>query len=377
MPGEPLIRRITRLDAAAAAVSTVAILAVAGCRGDCSSPAAPPAPAPRLAAGRYPAELLRLAPPPAGEHRWTWRGAGPDQAAPGGGGILLTVDGRSWNWRPATTPGDTCLPGTMLLRPEAPDQWHEFLVATDSTLPGGWMPLPRVAAASAHYADLLHLVQELTRPRFDGVVTHWSLESVPVGCGPAVSGAVDLAVCLREAVATWRLAGEPPLLAWDGESALGARLIHYPGVVLHPPMSVQMVRRDKAGRVLRVHIRCGDTYDGPQDVRYARRALVHELGHVLLLWGHSEDRTHVLWRNGPIVDRPADDELRAAALWRALPEGLDLKRYGRSTELQPQRQQGEGPPVQQPGLDQDAAVGELLPGAGRRADRDRAAAHRL
>ena len=337
MPGDPKIRSMTRLVAAAAVVSTMAVLVVAGCRGDDPSPAAPPAPlpAPSLAAGRYPEELLRQAPPPAGEHRWTWRSAGRDQAAPAGGGLLLTVDGRDWNWRPATTPGDTGLPDTLLLRPDAPDLWHEFLVATDPTLPGGWLPLPRVATASAHYADLLHLVQELTRPRFDAVVTHWSLEPVPVGCGPAVSGAVDLAACLREAVATWRLAGEPPLLAWEDESALGARLIHYPGVILRPPMSVQMVRRDKGGRVLRVHIRCGDNYDGPQDVRYARRALVHELGHVLLLWGHSEDRAHVLWRNGPIVDRPADDELRAAALWRALPEGLDLKRYGRSTELQP------------------------------------------
>lgn len=308
--------------------------------GGCSPPADPSAPAPpadpRRVDGRYPVELCRLMPPPAGEHRWTWRGAGRDGALLNvAGSALLTVAGRDWCWRLTTTTGDTVLPDTLLLRPDAPDLWHEFLVEPDSLRPGGWLPLPRAAVASAHYADLLHLVQGLTQPRFAGVVTRWHTWPVPVGGGPARSGAVDLAACLREAVGTWRLEGSPPLLVWEEDSANGARLIHYPGVLLHPPMSVQLVRRDKAGRVLRVHIRCGDTYDDPQDVRYARRVLVHELGHVLLLWGHSEDRAHVLWRNGPIVDSPAADELRAAALWRALPEGLDLKRYGRSTELQP------------------------------------------
>ncbi len=308
--------------------------------GGCSPPADPSAPAPpaepRRVVGRYPAELCRLTPPPAGEHRWTWRGAGDDPALLNvGGPALLSVVGRDWCWRLTTTPGDTALPDSLLLRPDAPDLWHEFLVAPDSPRPGGWLPLPRAAVASAHYADLLHLVQGLTQPRFAGVVTRWDPWPVPVGSGPAQSGAVDLAACLREAVGAWRLEGAPPLLVWEEESAIGARLIHYPGVQLHPPMSVQLVRRDKAGRVLRVHVRCGDTYDDPQDARYARRVLVHELGHVLLLWGHSEDRAHVLWRNGPIVDEPAVDELRAAALWRALPEGLDLNRYGRSTELQP------------------------------------------
>ncbi len=320
-----------------------AILSAILVQAGCSAPADPSAPAPpaasRLIAGRYPAELCRLTPPPAGEHRWTWRaetGAGGDPPLlTVTGSALLTVAGRDWCWRLTTTPGDTVLPDTLLLRPDAPDLWHEFLVEPDSLRPDGWLPLPRAAVASAHYADLLHLVQGLTQPRFAGVVTRWDPWPVPVGGGPAQSGAVDLAACLREAVGAWRLEGAPPLLVWEEESAIGARLIHYPGVLLHPPMSVQMVRRSKSGRVLRVHIRCGDTYDDPRDVRYARRVLVHELGHVLLLWGHSEDRAHVLWRNGPIVDAPAADELRAAALWRALPEGLDLNRYGRSTELQP------------------------------------------
>lgn len=319
--------------AAAVAAVLSAILVQAGC----SAPADPSSPEPpavsRRFCGRYPVELCRLTPPPAGEHRWTWRVA--SGAGPALGSAMLTVAGRDWCWRLTTTPGDTVLPDTLLLRPDAPDLWHEFLVFPDSLPPGAWLPLPRAAVASAHYADLLHLVQGLTQPRFAGVVTRWGPWPVPVGGGPAQSGAVDLAACLREAVGTWRLEGAPPLLVWEEESAIGARLIHYPGVRLHPPMSVQLVRRDKGGRVLRVHIRCGDTYDDPQDARYARRVLVHELGHVLLLWGHSEDRAHVLWRNGPIVDEPAVDELRAAALWRALPEGLDLNRYGRSTELQP------------------------------------------
>ncbi|MBK9303147.1 MAG: hypothetical protein IPM94_04475 [bacterium] len=191
-----------------------AALVAAGGAGGCAAPAAPPAPPPpgeRTVAGTYPAALRRLAPAPAGTHRWTWRAAGSVSTGP----ATLTVAGGSWTWRLATTPGDTAPPDTLLLRPADPDLWHEFRVAARPDRPDGWLPLPRVAVASAHYADLLHLVQELTRPRFDGVVTRWALQPVPVGCGPAVSGAVDLAACLREAVGAWSLDGEPPLLAWD------------------------------------------------------------------------------------------------------------------------------------------------------------------
>jgi len=200
--------------------------------------------------------------------------------------------------------------------------------------PLAWRPLARRAVRSPFYADLLDLLADLAGAAGDSVVRHWPRYPVTVGSGPAVSGSVDLAACLAAGVAWWntRL---PGLFRWLDEPGGDVRLVHIPGHQLHPPLSVHVLQRDATGRPLRMTIRAGDTYDAPHDERYARRGLLHELTHVVGLWGHSPDRRHILWRAGPVVDVPDSDEVLAVRWWLSLPEGLDLARHGRRGEMAP------------------------------------------
>lgn len=308
--------------------------------------------------GRYPAELVAELAIPSGRTGWLWSAAGisPPRAAE------LIIEGRAWLWRLEGVSGETAPPVRIRLVPDDPDAWHEMEIHTDTSRPGEGFPLPRRAVRSPHYADLLHLVQELTRPRFDRHVTHWYRRPVPVAAGAAVSGTLDLRACLRKAVAVWNADADAPLFVWAPESACGVRLLHLPGGPLHPAMSADLIQRDDEGRALRLQIRVGDTYDDPRDERYAVRGFVHELGHALLLWGHSDDREHVLCRIGPFTDEPSDDERRAVRLLQALPAGMSLAGYGRSTEIEPPGQQGEGTSVAEFGLSQEACgsqTGEL------------------
>jgi len=96
-------------------------------------------------------------------------------------------------------------------------------------------------------------------------------------------------------------------------------------------MFARITRLDGEGRPLVVQIVVGDTYDEANERVYAVRGLVHELGHALFLWGHSRDRNHVLWGDAPPqVAAPSADERKAVHLWHGLPDGLDLKLYGRA-----------------------------------------------
>jgi hypothetical protein len=191
---------------------------------------------------------------------------------------------------------------------------------------------------SPYYADLLHLVQELTTPWFAQEVTHWPQVPLPVRARAAVSGELDLTACLYEAVAIWNCSAPDSLFRWNPQAGWGVRLVHLAETYPSPPLATKMVRLDLNDRPLRVHILMGDNYDHERDRPYLVRGLVHELGHVLLLWGHSRDRNHILWGAAPpLVPGPATDELRALTLWNLLPEGLLLAGYTRSTELDPKR----------------------------------------
>ena len=304
--------------------------------------------------GTYPPELVEELTIPSGFTTWTWS-ARDDTVSRS---AELIIDGTAWLWQLAVDPDDPGLPTVIHLEPDAPDDWHEMEIHTDVTRPGEGMPLPRRAIRSPHYADLLHLLQALTTPHFDQHVTHWFRRPVPVAAGPAVSGAVDLRACLREAVEIWNAGAEIPLFEWAPDSARGVRLVHFAGFDLHPPMSANFVQRDDEGRALRLQIRIGDTYDSARDEYYARRGLVHELAHALLLWGHSDDRDHVVCGVGPFTDQPSADERRAVGLRQALPAGMDLGGYGRSTEIEFPGQQGERSSVVEPGLDQQAVPGQ-------------------
>jgi len=320
-----------------------AILAQASCTSgpDHTTDPADGAPPAITIDGVYPDELSALMELGTDTYTWRWGTPGSRPAHP----ATLTIDGRHWSWRLTPDAASPGLPASISMEPAAPDIWHNFETRTDTLPPGAWFPLPRMIVRSPYYHDLLALLQELITPRFGQRVCHWYQRPVPVGAGPAVSGAVDLSPCFHDAVAAWNEGATEALFVWEPDTALGTRLLHLPGHCLRPPMSASLVQRDAQGRALRLQIRVGDTYSDPIDERYARRGFVHELAHALLLWGHSLDREHILWRGGPVVDRPSDDERRAVRLLQALPAGMDISAYGRSTELDPPGQEGEGTPV--------------------------------
>jgi len=318
----------------------------------CDSPierVACPPPTVILIEGRFPPKVTTVLETPDGESHWVWPNPTTARTRP----ARLSIAGDTWAWR--LDSDDDILPTVFRLIPAQPDLWHEFEIRPDTPAPGAWIPLRRQAVTSPYYSDLVHLLQELTAPLFDQHVTHWYRTPVPVSADSAVSGAVDLRACFRTAVTIWNENGDTPLFSWEPGNVLGAHLLHLPGGHLSPPMSASLVQRDDQGRALRLRIRVGDTYDDPVDERYAVRGFVHELGHALLLWGHSRDRDHILCRYGPMVERPAADERRAVALLQALPAGMDLGRYDRSTEIEAPGHQGQRTTVTHLGLVQEAA----------------------
>ncbi|HOX26215.1 MAG TPA: hypothetical protein PLL30_06460 [Candidatus Krumholzibacteria bacterium] len=283
----------------------------------CSRPDLPE-PAACEHAGAWPAGLTAWLGVPDGQWQWTW--SRPDGVSGAG---VLTSDGSSFRWDLAGTGGQHAI----ALAPDDP-RWLPLQVSTGSVL-AGTPPLPCLAVDSTAYPDLVSMLRELITPRFGGVVTHWHGEPVPVRSPAAASGDIDLAACLREAVDLWN-AGEPsPLFVWQPDSDWGVQLAHYPGSIRHPPMEIQLTRRDADGSPLCMRIAVGDNYRDAAVRPYVVRRLAHELAHALLLWGHSPDRLHLLWGDAPpLRSDPSTDERRAIALLRRLPAGLDLARYG-------------------------------------------------
>ncbi len=288
------------------------------------------------------ARLLEISP---GLQSWSWRLETGGEGIESSGRAQLHLFGGEaprgfWRLRgmPAARPehGDRP-PRVLRLIPGDPTRWHEQLLLWPP--PGSAPPpLPRLRVASAYYADLLDLLQRVAAPRFGGRATAWPAYPVPIAApDSARSGELDLTDCFWEAVKRWNDGGQEPLLlpvalaSWEW----GVRLVHVAGTCLSPPLQARLVRLDDAGRPVRLHILAGDTYHDERHRPHAVRGLSHELGHALLLWGHSEDRRHLLWRAGPLVDDPSDDERRAVELWRLLPYGLDLYAYGRSGEIDP------------------------------------------
>ncbi|MHB8078573.1 MAG: hypothetical protein ACYDIE_04885 [Candidatus Krumholzibacteriia bacterium] len=271
--------------------------------------------------------------PPAGTSHWTWHAA--DAAGDSlSGAAELLVSGRRATWR-LTGDSPPPAPGRLRLRPAEPDRWHHQTVTWPATDPAAWLPLPRLPVDSAAYADLLDLLQRLTDPRFRQRVTHWPAAPLPLVAPPTLCGELDLADCLAEAVDLWN-AGEPtPLFAPVPSADWGLRLAYIPDPQLTPRLALRVVASDSAGRPLRAEIVAGAGYATATVRKYAVRGMLHELAHARLLWGHSEERRHLLWKCGPIVDAPSADERRAARLWTLLPEGLDLHAYARSTEIDP------------------------------------------
>ncbi|MFH1842520.1 MAG: hypothetical protein ABIF77_04885 [bacterium] len=283
------------------------------------------------------------------ESWWSWQfQTGTGATDSGSVKLEILADCACWIWNPplADTEMTATAQGALWLCPVAIHCWHDFKLDWPPSQPHCWLPLPRLPLQSPYYADLLHLLQELTQPRFAQVVCHWPSWPIPVRAGVAQSGTVDLALCLHEAVDIWNDTAPMPLFRWAPDASWGVRLVHFPGSVRSPPLSAKVVRLDGTDGVLSIHILAGDTYDDVHKRRGAVRGLAHELGHALLLWGHSEDRRHLLWRSGPITDIPTSDEQQAAILLSLLPGGLQLSRYGRSLEVDPPWHQGHGAAIE-------------------------------
>lgn len=228
-----------------------------------------------------------------------------------------------WKFYPALV--DTSCESYLNLMPDDITLWHSFFWKGGSESFPCPFPLPRQALQSPHYPTLLALLQTLTEDFFHQKVTHWPGRPVAVRLVPALSGEVDLAECLLEAMEIWNSRFSQPWFVASDDSSWGVRLVHFPDQNRRPPLAAQITRLDSLGHPLRIHILTGNNYDGLQDRPYAVRGLVHELGHALFLWGHSLDRTHCLWGLAPpLVSAPSTDETKAVRWWHGLPENLDL-----------------------------------------------------
>ena len=317
------------------------LLVLTGCARD-DTPLLPPssvAPGDTLElAGEFGWSGTGADPWPTGTSAWHWRTIAGD-TLPVSGRATLDIThvagltrGR-WQLVPAPPPADS-----LCLVPDDPATWHSQLTGALSTGEPPPLPLPRLPVDSTLYEDLLALLLDLTAPFFGNIVAHWPATPVPVRTVPAVSGDVDLTACLLEAVATWNRDEPEPLFAVADDAAWGVRLVHFAGAILSPPLRARITRLDERGRPLVIQIIVGDNYDHVLARPYAVRGMVHELTHALFMWGHSRDRNHVLWGTAPPqLDRPSRDERKAVRLWHGLPEGLDLRCYGRAGPAAVQR----------------------------------------
>lgn len=270
----------------------------------------------------------------AGSGRWTWVDAETGASVR----VRHELEPVAGGWRVVWELQGEWPRGPGRLIPDDPGSWHAWQGSLadrqpNSAAPGFPLPLPVVPVDSPAYPHLLALLQDLTRDWFAGVVAPWPRPVVPVRIFPAVNDSVDLAATLRQAMTIWNEGPGGPYFREDPHADWGLRLVHFPLRSLRPPAACRITRLDSVGRPLRAHIELGNDYDRPRDRVYALRALVHELGHGLLLWGHSRDRDHCLWGGAPpLVAAPSLDERKAALWWRGLPEGLDLMAYGAVNE---------------------------------------------
>ena len=304
--------------------ASLLLTTAAGLGAACAPEVGPAEPLPAAGGPLPPAHAAGLS-WPAGRWLWTWTATASGRQ--GTAELLVEADraGGRWSWNMVGTapPGGSGLE----LVPASGRTWLPLRLPAEAA-GADWLPLPRLSVDSPHFADLTALLAELTRPRFGSRVTHWPARPIPVRCGAARAGEVDLSACLREAVNRWNEGLAEPWFACSDSADWGVRLVHLAGRRLTPPLWAQITRLDSLGAPLRVHIVCGDNYDDRRDSVYAVRGFVHELGHALFLWGHSPDRDHVLWAAAPpLRDTPSPDEEKAAQLWHGLPSGLDLNRY--------------------------------------------------
>ncbi len=303
------------------AAGLIALLTQSGALTSCSD--TPLAPSPENTDWSYLAPRIGSQPFPVPIGTWQWRVLRDDSTRTTN--IRLATefhDGEfRWRWTPALTVSEH----SRRLEPLAAGIFHR------QTVPAGapvGPPLPIQLTDSIEYPHVLGLLQELTTPLFDQTVVHWPDLPIPVRTGGAVAGRTDLGACLIRAAEIWNEGASEPWFRIDEQAGWGVRLIHLPDLHLSPPLEIRLTRLTDSGGPMRMNLMAGNNYDDLRDPIYAVRGFVHELGHALLLWGHTRDRNHVLWGAAPpLVDAPSADERKAARLWHGLPEGLDLSLY--------------------------------------------------
>jgi len=251
---------------------------------------------------------------------WYWENSGETHYAE------LELSGNSYTWKLIEYgfPGNDN--STITLQPENIDNWHRISTTHSKLVAGLSPPLPVLPIDSIEYNNLHHFLSEITTPRYNGIVTHWVGEPVPVQIDNFVSGFINLSDALFHAITIWNEAFGYTIFEVDQYISWGVRLIYTPGMQF-PALYIRGVRQDDSGHPMLMHIHAGDNYSNNHTNIWINRAMVHELAHAACLWGHSRDRNHILWENGPIVDTPSNDEIRAIKLWRSLPDGTSLLDY--------------------------------------------------
>ncbi len=259
-------------------------------------------------------------------------------AAPSLFGLRLRWGDREWDLRgpgpwtlDLTTPADAasqievlCVPSTAPFTPMVVPLF-EWKSRRELTV------LPRHPLPTSVYRESLDLLVEFLKPFDGGFVRRWPVDTLRLS-EPAVSGEVDYLGTLRAAVQIWneRLQAERFRLVPSGsecevvcEVSEETRLGY-----------TQILQRDEQRNPLRMKVHLSPRWAVGAE-KYVRRAWVHELGHVLGLWGHSRDPRHILHGRFIAVDLPDSEEVRVARWLWSLPAASHMGWYGRPSLLEP------------------------------------------
>jgi hypothetical protein len=265
-------------------------------------------------------ELTTLLEPFESHSAWYW------ETTERAGTAELEVINSSYKWELSDynpQSEDNC---NIMLHPDDINHWHSIITDHTKLAKGLSPPIPITPITSPEYNNIMDFLSEMTGPRYDRIVTHWVGEIIPVQVDSFETTTLNLSDALSHAVTVWNEIFEYDIFDIGEYIPWGVRLIYRPGMQT-PPLYIRGIRQDNSGHPMLMHIIVGDNYNNSHSNIWINRAMVHELTHALCLWGHSKDREHILWENGPIVDVPSNDEIIAIKLWIALPDGLNLNDY--------------------------------------------------
>lgn len=183
------------------------------------------------------------------------------------------------------------------------------------------LPLvPRVRLSLTVYRELIDLLQEFVAP-FDGSrIRRWDHRPLTVSL-PDGEWPVDYAAACEGAIDAWNLAlGDTWLRAVQPGASADVQCVV---LEFDHLANTQLVAADEHGHPVAMRVQLSPRWSAGSE-RYVRRTYLHELGHVLGLWGHSRDLEHVVNGRAVIRDGLHRDEIRAVRwLWN-LPNDFDL-----------------------------------------------------